>query len=213
MFGPQSAKWLRVDHVGRELVAGRDQLQHHAAERAQHVLGDLHLMLDRHLAHQHDQAARRIVERAARGAGVALRAGPDLLLHGIVDALEVLRPQQLHDLARREVVVVRRRAGGGADAAVEAAVQLVVEAHVRLQVVEDRLELGARHRRRLGDGIADEVLDAGGGGGGHVPRDTTPAAPVRKRASTASVCRIFCTKPVSTLVENALERFPPGLVR
>ena len=147
MFGPQSAKCVRVDHVGRELVAGRDQLQHDAAERAQHVLGRFHAVLDRGLAHHHDEAARRIAERAARGAGVALRAGPDLLLHRVVDALEILRPEQLDDLARAEIVVMRRRAGRGADAAIQAAVQLVIEAQIGLDVREDRLELLARNLR------------------------------------------------------------------
>ncbi len=153
---------LRVDHVGGQLVAGRHQLQHHPAERPQHVLGRLHLVLDRHLAHQHHQPARRVLERTARRARVALRAGPDLLLHGIPDAFQVLGPQKLHDLARREVVVVRRRARRGADAAVEAAVELVVEAKIPLQVVEDRLQLGARNRRRIAHRIADIVLVAGG---------------------------------------------------
>src|SRR5262249_37539659 len=104
---------------------------------------------------------------AARGAGVALRARPDLLLHGIVDAFEVLGPKELDDLARREVVVVRRRAGRRADAAVEAAMQLVIEAHVLLQIAEDRLELGTRNRRLLRDRTAHEVLPPRRGRLGH----------------------------------------------
>ena len=87
MFG---ASWLPV-----EISLSMTRLK-----GLQHVLGRLHAVLDRDFAHEHDQAARRILERAARGAGVALRAGPDLFLHRVVDALEILRPKQLDDLAR-----------------------------------------------------------------------------------------------------------------
>ena len=57
-------------------------------------------MLDGDFAHKHDEPARRIPERTARCACIALRAGPDLLLHRIVDAFEILGPKELHDLTR-----------------------------------------------------------------------------------------------------------------
>src|SRR5690606_15753868 len=100
---------------------------------------------------------------AAGGTGVALGAGPDLLLHRVVDALEVLGPQQLDDLARAEVVVMCGGTGRGADAAVEAAVELVVVAEIRLDVLEDRFEVRARDHRLIRERIADEGLDARAG--------------------------------------------------
>ncbi len=58
---------------------------------------------------------------------------------------------------------MRGRARRRADAAVETAVQLVVVAQVGLDVAEDRLELRARDRRRLGDRIPGALLHPRGG--------------------------------------------------
>ncbi len=118
-------------------------------------------MLDGCLAHEHDQAARRVAERATCRTRVALRAGPDLLLHRVIDAFEVLGPQQLNDFTRAEIVVVRGRACCRTNAAIKAAVQFVVEPKVRLDVLEDLLQLFAFYRRRIRYGIANVFLDAG----------------------------------------------------
>ena len=118
-------------------------------------------MLDGGLAHHHDQATRRIAERAACSAGVALGTGPDLLLHRIVDAFEILGPKQLHNLARAEIVVMRRRARCRANATVQATVELMVEPEVALNVLEDFLQLFTFNRERVRYRITNEFLDSG----------------------------------------------------
>ena len=118
-------------------------------------------MLDRGLTHQHDQSTRRVAKRAARRTGVALRTGPDLLLHGVVNGFEILGPQQLNDFARTEVVIMCGRACCRADTAVQAAVELVIEAQICLDVLEDLLELLAFNGRRIRYRVANVFLDSG----------------------------------------------------
>ena len=117
-------------------------------------------MLDGRFAHEHDEAARRVVKGAARCAGIALGTGPDFFLHGVVNAFQVFCPQQLDDFTWAKIIIVSGRAGSRANAAIEAAVELVVKADVRLDVLEYFLQLPPVQFRTVGYRVADELLDS-----------------------------------------------------
>jgi hypothetical protein len=89
---------------------------------------------------------------------IALGAGPDFFLHGVVNSLEIFSPQQLDNFPRAEVVVMCGRTGSRAYTAIQAAVEFVIKADVRLDILKYFFQCLPAQFRAVGYRVADVFL-------------------------------------------------------